>query len=70
MDIVSCKRTVVIRVDNGLQLEVGNGDLTYEESKTHFTVWSFMKSPLLIVSVPFIGVNLLSFFRCRGPMLV
>lgn len=29
-------------------LEVGNGDLTYEESKTHFTVWSFMKSPLLI----------------------
>lgn len=29
-------------------LEVGNGDLTYEESKTHFTVWAFMKSPLLI----------------------
>ncbi|KAF8153649.1 glycoside hydrolase family 27 protein [Mycena galopus ATCC 62051] len=29
-------------------LEVGNGDLTYEEAKAHFTVWSFMKSPLLI----------------------
>ncbi|KAJ6512538.1 glycoside hydrolase family 27 protein [Mycena sanguinolenta] len=29
-------------------LEVGNGDLTYEEAKTHFTVWSFLKSPLLI----------------------
>lgn len=29
-------------------LEVGNGQLTYDESKTHFTVWAFMKSPLLI----------------------
>jgi len=29
-------------------LEVGNGDLTYEEAKTHFTAWAFMKSPLLI----------------------
>lgn len=29
-------------------LEVGNGDLTYEESKTHFTAWALMKSPLLI----------------------
>jgi len=29
-------------------LEVGNGDLTYDESKSHFTAWSFMKSPLLI----------------------
>lgn len=28
----------------------GNGDLTYEESKAHFTAWAFMKSPLLIVS--------------------
>ncbi len=28
----------------------GNGNLNYEESKTHFTVWSFVKSPLLIVS--------------------
>ncbi|KAI6028988.1 glycoside hydrolase family 27 protein [Pisolithus marmoratus] len=29
-------------------LEIGNGNLTYEESKTHFTAWALMKSPLLI----------------------
>ncbi|EIW78697.1 glycoside hydrolase family 27 protein [Coniophora puteana RWD-64-598 SS2] len=29
-------------------LEIGNGNLTYDESKTHFTVWAFAKSPLLI----------------------
>ncbi|THU90266.1 glycoside hydrolase family 27 protein [Dendrothele bispora CBS 962.96] len=29
-------------------LEVGNGGLNYEESKTHFTAWAFMKSPLLV----------------------
>ncbi|KAF8659071.1 hypothetical protein AX16_001910, partial [Volvariella volvacea WC 439] len=29
-------------------LQLGNGALTYEESKTHFTAWAFMKSPLLI----------------------
>ncbi|KZT04878.1 glycoside hydrolase family 27 protein [Laetiporus sulphureus 93-53] len=29
-------------------LEVGNGDLTYEENKSHFTAWALMKSPLLI----------------------
>ncbi|KAI6047006.1 glycoside hydrolase family 27 protein [Pisolithus marmoratus] len=28
----------------------GNGNLTYEESKTHFTAWALMKSPLLIAS--------------------
>jgi hypothetical protein len=26
----------------------GNGDLAYEEAKTHFTAWALMKSPLLI----------------------
>lgn len=26
----------------------GNGDLSYDESKTHFTAWALMKSPLLI----------------------
>ncbi|SJK99544.1 uncharacterized protein ARMOST_02850 [Armillaria ostoyae] len=36
------------------QLEVGNKGLSYEESKTHFTVWALMKSPLLI------GTNLKS----------
>jgi alpha-galactosidase len=29
-------------------LEVGNGDLTYEECRTHFALWAAMKSPLLI----------------------
>ncbi|KAJ3508287.1 hypothetical protein NLJ89_g5844 [Agrocybe chaxingu] len=29
-------------------LEIGNGDLTYEEAKSHFTAWALMKSPLLI----------------------
>ncbi|GLB45186.1 putative alpha galactosidase A [Lyophyllum shimeji] len=29
-------------------LEVGNGDLTYDEAKSHFTAWALMKSPLLI----------------------
>ncbi|KAK2464520.1 hypothetical protein APHAL10511_003499 [Amanita phalloides] len=29
-------------------LEIGNGDLNYEESKTHFTAWALMKSPLFI----------------------
>ncbi|KAI5835585.1 glycoside hydrolase family 27 protein [Schizophyllum commune Tattone D] len=26
----------------------GNGDLTFEEAKSHFTAWALMKSPLLI----------------------
>ncbi|KAI0739215.1 glycoside hydrolase family 27 protein, partial [Daedaleopsis nitida] len=26
----------------------GNGDITHEEAKTHFTAWAFLKSPLLI----------------------
>jgi alpha-galactosidase len=29
-------------------LEVGNGDLTPEETRTHFALWAAMKSPLLI----------------------
>ncbi|KAA1472390.1 glycoside hydrolase family 27 protein [Dentipellis sp. KUC8613] len=29
-------------------LEIGNGDLTFEEAKSHFTAWALMKSPLLI----------------------
>ena len=29
-------------------LEVGNGDLTAEETRTHFAFWAAMKSPLLI----------------------
>jgi alpha-galactosidase len=29
-------------------LEVGNGALTFEETRTHFALWAAMKSPLLI----------------------
>ncbi|KAG6810181.1 hypothetical protein H0H92_012972 [Tricholoma furcatifolium] len=29
-------------------LEVGNGALTFDEAKSHFTAWALMKSPLLI----------------------
>lgn len=29
-------------------LEVGNGDLTYEENKSHFTLWCMMASPLIL----------------------
>ncbi|KAH8108619.1 glycoside hydrolase [Phellopilus nigrolimitatus] len=29
-------------------LEVGNGDMTVDEAKSHFTAWALMKSPLLI----------------------
>ena len=31
-----------------LRSSSGNGALTHEEAKTHFTVWALMKSPLLI----------------------
>ncbi|KAF8551646.1 glycoside hydrolase family 27 protein [Imleria badia] len=29
-------------------LEIGNGDLSFDEAKTHFTAWALMKAPLLI----------------------
>lgn len=29
-------------------LEVGNGDLTYQEQRSHFALWAAMKSPLMI----------------------
>ncbi|KAF9530427.1 glycoside hydrolase [Crepidotus variabilis] len=29
-------------------LQVGNGDLTYDENKSHFTAWALLKAPLLI----------------------
>lgn len=29
-------------------LEVGNGNLTYEENKSHFTLWSMMAAPLIL----------------------
>ncbi|RUS29406.1 alpha-galactosidase 1 [Jimgerdemannia flammicorona] len=30
-------------------LEIGNGGMTYEEYKTHFTFWAALKSPLVIM---------------------
>jgi hypothetical protein len=29
-------------------LEVGNGNLTFEENKSHFTLWSMMAAPLIL----------------------
>jgi alpha-galactosidase len=29
-------------------LEIGNGGMTFDEYKTHFTLWSLMKAPLLV----------------------
>jgi len=29
-------------------LELGNGDLTYEEEKSHFAMWAFAKAPLIL----------------------
>ena len=29
-------------------LEVGNGDLTFEENRSHFTLWCFMAAPLIL----------------------
>ncbi|KAA1473947.1 glycoside hydrolase [Dentipellis sp. KUC8613] len=29
-------------------MEIGNGDLTMEEQRTHFAVWAFLKSPILL----------------------
>ncbi len=29
-------------------MEIGNGNFTTEEDRTHFAVWAFMKSPILL----------------------
>jgi alpha-galactosidase len=29
-------------------MEIGNGDLTIEEQRTHFAAWTFLKSPILL----------------------
>ena len=41
-------------------LEVGNGKLTYEENKSHFTLWSMMAAPLIL------GNDLRTFIREDG----
>lgn len=29
-------------------MEIGNGNLTIPEQRSHFAIWAFMKSPILI----------------------
>ena len=29
-------------------MEIGNGNLTIQEERTHFAAWAFMKSPILL----------------------
>ena len=29
-------------------MEIGNGNLTTEEQRTHFAAWVFLKSPILL----------------------
>ena len=29
-------------------MEIGNGDLTIQEQRTHFAAWAFLKSPILL----------------------
>lgn len=41
-------------------LEVGNGDLSYEENKTHFTLWCMMAAPLIL------GNDIRKFIKADG----
>lgn len=41
-------------------LEVGNGELTFEENKTHFTLWCMMAAPLIL------GNDIRSFINADG----
>lgn len=41
-------------------LEVGNGKLTYEENKSHFTLWAMMNAPLIL------GNDLRKFIKSDG----
>ncbi|KAG0706891.1 glycoside hydrolase family 27 protein [Suillus ampliporus] len=45
-------------------LEIGNGDLTYDEAKSHFTAWALVKAPLLIgTNLASIGQEMLSILK-------
>ena len=41
-------------------LEVGNGKLTYEENKSHFTLWAMMAAPLIL------GNDIRNFIKADG----
>ena len=40
-------------------LEIGNGNLTYEEERSHFALWCFAKAPL-IIGADLVKINLQS----------
>lgn len=44
-------------------MEIGNGQLTIQEQRTHFAAWAFLKSPILLGTdvspcLPFSDVSL------------
>ena len=44
-------------------MEIGNGNLTMPEQRSHFAVWAFMKTPILL------GTNVRTFFS-RHPTYI
>ena len=50
---LKCQLTVLagLLINSTLKISRGNGALTFDENKAHFTLWALMKSPLLIVSL-------------------
>ncbi|CAO3596204.1 unnamed protein product [Absidia cylindrospora] len=53
VEILNVHATVVSRSGKGRwadpdMLEIGNGKLTVDESRTHFSIWAAMKSPLIL----------------------
>ena len=45
-------------------LEVGNGNLTFEENKSHFTLWSMMAAPLIL------GNDIRTFIKPDGTVVI
>ena len=48
-------------------MEIGNGNLTIEEERTHFAAWAFLKSPILLgTNVSGIRIRLSNFIYLFG----
>ena len=47
-------------------MEIGNGNLTIPEQRTHFAVWAFMKSPILIGTDVRLELYFVCHSRCEG----
>lgn len=48
-------------------MEIGNGNLTIEEERTHFAAWAFLKSPILLgTNVSGIRIRLSKFIYLFG----